>query len=176
MRIQHTIHRSVAVSASPRVKQLEGKFSLEPLTKSVATWDVDVTLPEKWNVGVIVGASGSGKTAVVRLIAEKLGEGKPHPSGCSRCPAMSAAGTGTRVVDDAPVPNAATTPAIALSRYSLSNLSRDERHNCPCHVAEVHSASTCVRRILGLRRASMGAAAPTDHPEQGQDGERARLR
>jgi ABC-type dipeptide/oligopeptide/nickel transport system ATPase subunit/GNAT superfamily N-acetyltransferase len=73
MRIQGKIERTVAVHRSARVIQLEGKFDLAPLKTESAVWDVDVTLPEKWNVGVIVGSSGNGKTSVARLIAEKLG-------------------------------------------------------------------------------------------------------
>ncbi len=73
MHIKQTITRAVEVQSTPRVKQLEGKFDLEPLKKEKAVWRVDLTLPETWNVGLINGASGSGKTTVARLIADKLG-------------------------------------------------------------------------------------------------------
>lgn len=73
MHIKDTITRSVPVIASPRVKQLEGMFDLEPIAEETAIWNVDLTLPDKWNVGVIVGASGSGKTTLARLFAQKLG-------------------------------------------------------------------------------------------------------
>ena len=72
MNIKQTLKRSVAVKSTPRIKQLEGMFDLEPLAQESAVWNIDLTLPAKWNIGVVVGKSGSGKTTLARLLAEKL--------------------------------------------------------------------------------------------------------
>lgn len=72
MQITGTIERTMKVRRSPRVLQVEGKYDLAPAASETATWNIDITLPEKYSVGVIVGASGSGKTTVARLLAEKL--------------------------------------------------------------------------------------------------------
>lgn len=60
------IIRESKIIRTPRVMQLEGIFDVPPSQKSAETWTVDFELPEKWNVGLIVGASGSGKTTVAR--------------------------------------------------------------------------------------------------------------
>lgn len=42
-------------------------------------WSKDVDLPiegKDWQIGLIVGASGSGKTSVGRVLAEQLGSGE----------------------------------------------------------------------------------------------------
>lgn len=46
--------------------QLEGMFELPPSKISQQEWQVDVNLPDKWNVGIIVGPSGAGKTTVAK--------------------------------------------------------------------------------------------------------------
>lgn len=60
------IVRESKIIKTPRVMQLEGIFDIPPSEKSAESWNVDLTLPESWNVGLIVGASGSGKTTVAR--------------------------------------------------------------------------------------------------------------
>lgn len=60
------IVRESTVRKTPRVMQLEGIFDVPPSEKSAEQWTVDLQLPESWNVGLIVGASGSGKTTVAR--------------------------------------------------------------------------------------------------------------
>src|SRR4051812_7025424 len=61
------IQRSVSVLSTPRVKQMQGMFDVAPAKESTQTWDVDLSgLPAEWNVGVIVGPSGAGKTTVAR--------------------------------------------------------------------------------------------------------------
>lgn len=60
------IVRESTVRKTPRVMQLEGIFDIPPSDKSAEQWTVDLQLPESWNVGLIVGASGSGKTTVAR--------------------------------------------------------------------------------------------------------------
>ncbi|MDQ3007194.1 MAG: ABC transporter ATP-binding protein [Chloroflexota bacterium] len=46
--------------------QLEGIFDVPPSEKSAEQWTVGFDLPQEWNIGLIVGASGSGKTTVAR--------------------------------------------------------------------------------------------------------------
>jgi ABC-type molybdenum transport system ATPase subunit/photorepair protein PhrA len=58
------ITREVPVVRSPRVQQMVGMFDVEPEKRSRQTWELDLTLPEKWNVGVIVGPSGCGKSTI----------------------------------------------------------------------------------------------------------------
>lgn len=60
------IVRESNVIKTPRVMQLEGIFDVAPSEKSAERWNVSFELPENWNVGLIVGASGSGKTTVAR--------------------------------------------------------------------------------------------------------------
>lgn len=61
-RLKTTIRRETVVKQSARVKQLSGLFDLPPTERSHQSWEVDVTLPDEWNVGLIVGPSGCGKT------------------------------------------------------------------------------------------------------------------
>jgi ABC-type lipoprotein export system ATPase subunit len=60
------IVRSTPVVKTPRLLQVEGIFDISPSEKSEVVWDVNFTLPEDWNVGVIVGPSGAGKSTVAR--------------------------------------------------------------------------------------------------------------
>lgn len=56
---------SCPVSSSPRARQLEGLFDVPRAEKSVRRWTGDVPIEDKpWNVGLIVGPSGAGKTTV----------------------------------------------------------------------------------------------------------------
>lgn len=61
----HIVKES-AVVETPRVMQLRGMFDLSPEKTSRVEWDVHLELPTEWNIGVIVGASGSGKTTVAQ--------------------------------------------------------------------------------------------------------------
>lgn len=63
MQSTHII-RSVNVERTPRVLQLEGMFDLSVDKKSIVEWDVALDLPDNWNIGLIVGPSGAGKTTV----------------------------------------------------------------------------------------------------------------
>lgn len=76
-----TIRRTVSVLPTPRVKQMQGLFDVAPAKASEQTWDVDLSgLPAEWNVGVIVGPSGAGKTTVAReLFGQDLVAGWPWP-------------------------------------------------------------------------------------------------
>lgn len=66
----HIIRESEIVRTA-RIQQLSGLFDLPPSEKSVEQWDIKFDLPEKWNVGVIVGPSGSGKSTIVEEVWKK---------------------------------------------------------------------------------------------------------
>lgn len=67
MRSAHIVRES-HIEETPRVKQLCGMFDLQPEQGSREEWDVELDLPEEWNVGLIVGPSGTGKTTVAHEI------------------------------------------------------------------------------------------------------------
>jgi len=53
--------------------QLEGLFDVAPTQQSTELWTVNLDLPDKWSVGLIVGPSGSGKTTIAReLFSDNL--------------------------------------------------------------------------------------------------------
>jgi len=56
------------IARTPRVMQLEGMFDLQAAEYSVT--EIQNTIPDlstrDWNVGLIVGPSGAGKTTVAR--------------------------------------------------------------------------------------------------------------
>jgi ABC-type dipeptide/oligopeptide/nickel transport system ATPase subunit/GNAT superfamily N-acetyltransferase len=66
MHLTRHILRSTPVQSSNRLSQVLGMFDVEPPAVSTVEWHVDLDLPDDWNIGVIVGASGSGKTTVAR--------------------------------------------------------------------------------------------------------------
>lgn len=53
--------------------QAQGIFELPPATEQTLEWHIDLDLPEQWNVGAIVGASGSGKSTIARDLAKAFG-------------------------------------------------------------------------------------------------------
>jgi GNAT superfamily N-acetyltransferase len=62
-----TIERSTAIRKSGRVLQISGIFDLPPAAESTVRWEVDLPIEgREWNVGLIVGASGAGKSTVAR--------------------------------------------------------------------------------------------------------------
>jgi ABC-type thiamine transport system ATPase subunit len=65
-RIRLNITRESAIVQTPRVMQMSGMFDVPPSKRSVQTWKHDFTLPAEWNVGVIVGPSGAGKTTLAK--------------------------------------------------------------------------------------------------------------
>ena len=67
---------------SPRVMQLEGMFDVPPSERSEVRWRVSLPLEEKpWQIGLIVGASGSGKTSVAReLFGDRIISGYDWPA------------------------------------------------------------------------------------------------
>lgn len=60
------ILRDTPVLRTARVMQMEGMFDVPPSQRSAEEWTVDLDLPDEWNVGLIVGPSGAGKTTVAR--------------------------------------------------------------------------------------------------------------
>jgi len=74
------IIRNSNVRISARARQLASMFELHPECTS-ERWTFDLTLPQSWSIGVIVGPSGSGKSTVAKevfgtsLVSE---DGWPH--------------------------------------------------------------------------------------------------
>lgn len=57
------------VERSPRVRQVEGLFDVPAQDKLRREWHADLPLDEReWNVGLIVGPSGSGKSSVLNFL------------------------------------------------------------------------------------------------------------
>lgn len=57
------------ISNSPRVKQLGAMFDVPLQSKSVLEWNGDFPIEaQEWNVGLIVGLSGCGKSQVMRHV------------------------------------------------------------------------------------------------------------
>lgn len=80
MNFKKTITRSIEIADTPRVMQMSGMFDIPPAAKSQQSWEIDFTLPEKWNVGVIVGPSGSGKSTIAgELFGPQLVAGHEWP-------------------------------------------------------------------------------------------------
>lgn len=65
-RIDKLIERSCEVEPSVRLLQMRGMFDIDSQSLGSETWNVRFTLPDNWNIGVIVGPSGCGKTTVAR--------------------------------------------------------------------------------------------------------------
>ena len=67
------IVREVKVKRTARVMQLEGLFDVPPTKKCKQVWTIKAQLDRPWNIGLIVGASGSGKSTVAKeLFGDKL--------------------------------------------------------------------------------------------------------
>lgn len=61
--------RRTEIIKSGRVLQLEGMFDVPAATHSESTWDVTIPIDERpWSIGLIVGASGSGKSTIARAL------------------------------------------------------------------------------------------------------------
>lgn len=67
--IQLKIKKSIPIQRTPRVMQLEGLFDVAPTKTSDEFYDVKMPIDEfDWQIGLIVGTSGSGKTTIAREI------------------------------------------------------------------------------------------------------------
>ena len=67
MRVSVAVESQVKIT--PRVTQLLGLFDIPPSPISGQVWDFDIPLEERdWNIGLIVGPSGAGKTTVAKSI------------------------------------------------------------------------------------------------------------
>lgn len=54
------------IARTPRVQQLEAMFDVPASTKLALSWEGNIPLEERpWNIGLIVGASGSGKSQLL---------------------------------------------------------------------------------------------------------------
>jgi len=63
------VTNEVTLARTPRVQQVEAMFDVSPLQTSSRTWHVDLPLDARsWDVGLIVGPSGAGKTSVSRAL------------------------------------------------------------------------------------------------------------
>lgn len=61
------VRSEVSILSDARVKQVEGIFDVAPAERSVSEWKVDLPIEEKdWQIGLIVGPSGAGKTTIAR--------------------------------------------------------------------------------------------------------------
>jgi ABC-type lipoprotein export system ATPase subunit len=63
------IIKSVDVSRSIRARQLESIFDVPAREKEISKWNGDLPIENKeWNIGLIVGHSGSGKSTIAKEI------------------------------------------------------------------------------------------------------------
>lgn len=61
--------KTTPIYRSHRVKNIEGMFELPPTQQTEKRWQIELPLEQHpWNIGLIVGASGSGKTTVAREV------------------------------------------------------------------------------------------------------------
>ncbi len=62
-----TIRRTADVQKTARVIQLCGLFDVPPTERSESAWDISLPVEdEPWQIGLVVGSSGSGKTSLAR--------------------------------------------------------------------------------------------------------------
>ena len=58
---------SVSIERSPRVRQVESMFDVPPSEQAKQSWVIDCPIEDReWNIGLIVGPSGAGKTTIAR--------------------------------------------------------------------------------------------------------------
>lgn len=63
------ILNQVAIERTARLEQLESMFQLPQATVSEQSWEVNLPLEDRpWNIGLIVGPSGSGKSSIARQL------------------------------------------------------------------------------------------------------------
>jgi ABC-type arginine transport system ATPase subunit/GNAT superfamily N-acetyltransferase len=68
--MKYSFSRRSDVVKSPRVLQIAGLFDVPLAEKSEQSWDFEMSLPDEWNVGLIVGPSGAGKSTMARELFE----------------------------------------------------------------------------------------------------------
>lgn len=59
------IERSTPIRQTARTAQLEGMFDVPPRDRDTREFDVELDLGRPWNIGLIVGPSGTGKTTAL---------------------------------------------------------------------------------------------------------------
>lgn len=61
--------KTIPVSSSGRSRQLEALFDVPRKTESIIEWHGELPIDDlDWNVGLIVGPSGSGKSSILRHV------------------------------------------------------------------------------------------------------------
>lgn len=60
------VRRECSVRNSARVAQIQSMFDVQPSPTLVREWTVSLSLPQDWNVGLIVGPSGCGKSTIAK--------------------------------------------------------------------------------------------------------------
>lgn len=84
MTIDCKITRETEIVNSPRLQQVSGIFDLPPAQRTGQTWHHKFILPDQWNIGVIVGPSGAGKTTLAReAFGDRIISGWPWPADLS---------------------------------------------------------------------------------------------
>lgn len=69
---RHHVLVSTPIKNSFRVSAMRGMFDVPLEEKLTHEWDVDLPIEDKpWNVGLIVGSSGSGKTVIASNVFDK---------------------------------------------------------------------------------------------------------
>src|SRR5689334_4882448 len=63
------IVKKTPISRSGRARQLEAMFDVPNKVESVSEWHGDLPIDDfEWNVGLIVGPSGSGKSSILEHV------------------------------------------------------------------------------------------------------------
>ena len=61
------------IELTPRVLQVSGMFDVPPNQKLSQEWNGVLPLNEReWNIGIIVGASGSGKSSILKELFRSI--------------------------------------------------------------------------------------------------------
>ena len=64
--------KKVRISSSGRARQLEGLFDVPRKEQSIVEWHGDLAIDsDEWNVGLIIGPSGSGKSSILQYLFGK---------------------------------------------------------------------------------------------------------
>ena len=67
--------KTCTVQSTVRLRQVASMFDMPPETTPTERWNFDLDLPEDWQIGLIVGASGTGKSTIA---AEVFGKDATH--------------------------------------------------------------------------------------------------